>query len=146
MGQGRAPVRAGAVPCRRRSGKNFVPGGPGEKEMLLLLDILCHTKLKGLVRTTQQSSSETITWWGSPHGMTPTSSSRSSVFPGLTHVRFKPFGSTIFIMKRSLEAHKGLCIGLHIYGSTSAWYQPAQAGLQAPVCSSGWLWCPPPFF
>lgn len=77
----------------------LAPSGPGEKEMLLLLDILCHTEVMDLVRMTQQRSSETIMWWCSPHGMTPTSSSRSSG-PALTRMRFKTFGTTIFIMKR----------------------------------------------
>lgn len=40
VGQGLTPVRAGTVPCRRRSVQNLVPGGAGDKEMLWLLDIL----------------------------------------------------------------------------------------------------------
>lgn len=48
--------------CSRRSSVKLAPSGPGEKEMLLLLDILCHTEVMGLVRMTQQRSSETIMW------------------------------------------------------------------------------------
>lgn len=44
-GWGWAAARAGPVPCRRSSVQNLAPGGPGEKEMLLLLDFLCHSKV-----------------------------------------------------------------------------------------------------